>query len=80
MDAVWLVDIYRKNKQFDKALEVFVKLNNSKLLDAEGYWALAQIYAEAGDKTHAAELAKRLAENEPKYKTQAEAFLKKLGQ
>jgi tetratricopeptide (TPR) repeat protein len=79
-DSLWLVDAYRKNKQFDKAVGIFVKLNDNKQLDVEGYWALAQLYAEAGDKVHAAEIARKLADNEPSYKTKAEEFIKKLGQ
>ncbi len=79
-DAAWLVDIYRQNKQFDKAVSLFEELRDKKLLDADGYWAMAQVYAEAGNKTAAADIARQLLANEPKYKVKAQEFLQKLGQ
>ncbi|MCL5774718.1 MAG: hypothetical protein M1333_00735, partial [Patescibacteria group bacterium] len=63
----------------NKALGIFDRLNERKLLDSDGYWAMAQVYMEAGDKTRAAEIAKKLAESDPKYKTKVEDILKKLG-
>jgi len=79
-DAAWLVDVYRKNKQYGKATGLFEKLDEKNLLDQDGYWAMAQVYAEAGDKAKAAEIVKKLADSDPKYKAKAEEFLKKLGQ
>lgn len=79
-DAAWLIDIYRKNKQYDKVFALFEKLDQLQLLDVDGQWAMAQIYAEGGEKTRAREIAQKLVDSASKYKNRAQEFLQKLGQ
>ncbi len=78
----WLLQDYSEQKQFDKAINLLLNLSKAQGLDAGGYWVLAQLYQQAGEKAKAIDLANKIkmSQQDPAEQAKVDAFLKQLGQ
>jgi len=79
-DIQQLINIYFKQKNWSRVISLYEEwINLSVSYDARPYAGLASVYAQLGDKQKAKEWAQKAAQVDPKYKAEAEEFIKGLG-
>ena len=75
-EVQWVIDYYKNQKQYDKAIAIYERLAQKGVLQLDGYWALAKLYAEAGQKDKALDLASKILKADPSRKQEILDFFK----
>lgn len=77
-EAVFVGDFYKEKKDYASLVNLYEKFSKDSILDTEGYWQLAQIYAIAGQKEKAIELSNKILKVEPGRKQEISDFIKSI--
>jgi len=73
-----MINLYLRVKNYSRAIELQLKINELEPGQPDNYFALANLYAQAGDNQRARQAALKVLDLDPKAKSEVDSFLERL--